>query len=79
MSATASASAWVTSMRSVREPVADLLLLEGERLGAGRGVEAVLEHGPRRLGDDAHPLAGVHAQVSTRGGSASRIAGSSSK
>ena len=62
------------------EAMTDLLLLEGEGLRAGCRVEAVLEHRPRRLGDDPYPLVGMHgAQVATRGGSSSRIAGSSSK
>jgi hypothetical protein len=39
---------------------ADLLLLEEQRLGAGGGVEATVEHGPRGLRDDADPLAGIH-------------------
>jgi hypothetical protein len=58
---------------------ADLLLLDGQGLRAGAGVEPRVEDGAGRLGDDPQSLRGVHQAVSTRGGPASRTAGSSSK
>ena len=38
----------------------DLLLLQLQRLGAGGGVEAAVEHGAGGLGDDADALSRVH-------------------
>jgi 2-isopropylmalate synthase len=51
----------------------DLLLLEREGGGARHRVEAAVEHGPRRLGDDAHPLGGVHRPVPGRVAVRSRL------
>ena len=51
----------------------DLLLLEGERGGTGHRIQPAVEHRPRRLGDDAHPLGGVHRPVPGRVAVRSRL------
>jgi hypothetical protein len=48
------------------ESVADLLLLERQRLSASHRVQPVLQHRSGRLGDDANALAGVHLGLDPR-------------